>query len=102
MGGIIKMNLDIISERNEKQSIHYYCILSNDHRYDITIAYSGHFFGKAMVTSLQSGRMVLLCSEDISNDYYWAPKLDIQQEDIPEFQDFFWQVLRSDLYLEQY
>ncbi|CAM3432281.1 SAV0927 family protein [Cytobacillus oceanisediminis] len=96
------MNLDIISERNEKQSIHYFCILSNDHRYDLTIAYSGHFFGKAMVTSLQSGRMVLLCSEDIYNDYYWAPKLDIQQEDIPEFQDFFWQVLRSGLYLEQY
>jgi hypothetical protein len=96
------MSLDIISERNEKQSIHYYCILSNDHKYDLIIAYSVNFYGKAMVTSLQSGRMVLLCSDDIHTEHYWAPKLGIEQVDIPEFQGFFGQVLQSQLYHEQY
>jgi hypothetical protein len=96
------MKLDIISERQERQLLHYFCIISNNHRYDLTIGYSEQFFGKAMVTSLQSGNMVLLCQEDTDADHYWAAKLGIQQEDIPELQEFFGLVLQSQSFHEQY
>ncbi|WP_088044218.1 SAV0927 family protein [Bacillus sp. EAC] len=94
--------LDIISETKENQLVHYYCLLTQNNRYDLSIAYSSHFYGKAMVTSIQSGQMVLLCSDDTYADQYWAPKLGIADEDIIEIQNFFSLVLSSKQFREQY
>lgn len=96
------MKLDIISEKREQQLLHYFCIISNSHRYDLTIGYSEQFFGKAMVTSIQSGNMVLLCQEDTYADDVWASRLGIEAEDIPEFQEFFGLVLQTQPFHEQY
>ncbi|HWO96357.1 MAG TPA: SAV0927 family protein [Bacillus sp. (in: firmicutes)] len=96
------MNMHIVSEKREQQPIHYYCLITDHYRYDLMIAYSNHFLGKAMVTSLQNGQMVLLCSEDIETEEYWAPKLGIEQQDVGEFQHFFHLILQSQGYVEQY
>lgn len=96
------MKLDIISEMSEKQLFKYFCLLSNNYRYDLTIGYSEHFFGKAMITTLQSGKMVLLCQEDIKEDYRWANSLGIEKEDIPELIEFFELVLQPSPFQEQY
>jgi Protein of unknown function (DUF3055) len=96
------MTLDILSERKEQQQLHYFCLISNNHRYDLTIGYSEQFFGKAMVTSIQSGKMVLLCQEDTFSDDLWAERLGIEAEDIPEFQEFFSLVLQTRPFQEQY
>ncbi|MEH7502875.1 SAV0927 family protein [Neobacillus drentensis] len=96
------MKLDILAEQKEQQLFHYFCIISNNHRYDLTIGYSEQFFGKAMVTSIQSGKMVLLCQEDSYSDQHWAEKLGIEEEDIPEFQEFFSLVLQTRPFQEQY
>ncbi|WP_285766136.1 SAV0927 family protein [Peribacillus sp. SI8-4] len=96
------MNFDILLENKENQAIHHYCLLSNHHRYDVTIVYTSQFFGKAMVTSLQSGRMILLCAEDIPSEQYWVRTLGIEQEDISESQDFLKLVLQSPFNYEQY
>ncbi len=37
------MKLDIISEMSEKQLLNYYCLMSNNHRYDLTIGYTELF-----------------------------------------------------------
>lgn len=92
----------MISEQSDHQLIKYFCLLSPNHRYDLTIGYSNHFYGKAMVTSIQTGRMVLLCQEDIYSEEYWTKGLGIEQEDIPEFQQFFMSVLQSGVFSEQY
>jgi hypothetical protein len=96
------MKLDILSEQKDHQLLHYFCLLSNNHRYDLTIGYSNHFYGKAMVTSMQTGKMVLLCKEDTYAAHYWADRLGIEEEDIAEFQDFFSLVLQSGSFQEQY
>ena len=96
------MKLDILLEQIEKQPIGYYCIVSNHHRYDIAVAYSQQFFGKAMVTSIQNGRMILLSQEDIEEEQYWAPKLGIEIEDVEDFQSFFHMILQSQMLAEQY
>jgi Protein of unknown function (DUF3055) len=94
--------IDIISETKERQLVHYYCLLTQNNRYDLSIAFSSHFYGKSMVTSIQTGQMVLLCSEDIFADQYWAPKLGIVEEDVSEIQNFFSLVLQSKQFNEQY
>ncbi|PEJ59591.1 MULTISPECIES: SAV0927 family protein [unclassified Bacillus (in: firmicutes)] len=87
--------IDIISESAERQLVHHYCLLTQNNRYDLSIAFSNHFYGKSMVTSLQSSKMALLCLEDIDSEHYWAPKLGIAEEDILEIQNFFSMVLQS-------
>jgi hypothetical protein len=96
------MKLEILAEQKEQQLFHYFCLISNNHRYDLTIGYSEQFFGKAMVTSIQSGKMVLLCQEDTYSDHHWAERLGIEAEDIPEFQEFFSLVLQTRPFQEQY
>jgi hypothetical protein len=96
------MNFEILSEERERQNIHYYCIATHDHRYDLTVIYSAKFLGKAMVISIQSERMVLLCQEDIPNSSYWAPKLDIKPEDIPEIEEFLHFLLDQKILADQY
>ncbi|WP_026568021.1 SAV0927 family protein [Bacillus sp. UNC41MFS5] len=96
------MKLDILAEQKEQQLLHYFCLISHNHRYDLMIGYSEQFFGKAMVTSIQSGNMVLLCQEDTLSDDHWAERLGIEAEDIPEFQEFFSQVLLTRPFHEQY
>jgi len=87
--------IDIISESTERQLVHHYCLLTQNNRYDLSIAFSSHFYGKSMVTSIQSSKMALLCLEDIHSEHYWAPKLGIDDEDISEIQNFFSMVLQS-------
>jgi hypothetical protein len=96
------MTLDILTEQKEQQLLHYFCLISNNHRYDLTIGYSEQFFGKAMVTSIQSGKMVLLCQEDTLASNHWAERLGIETEDISEFQEFFSLVLQTRPFQEQY
>lgn len=96
------MKLDILTEQKERQLLHYFCLISNNHRYDLTIGYSDHFYGKSMVTSMQTGKMVLLCQEDTFHVHHWAEKLGIEEEDIPEFQEFFSLVLQTGHFQEQY
>ncbi|MBO9131146.1 SAV0927 family protein [Bacillus sp. 165] len=96
------MTLDILLEQTEKQITQYYCIVSNNHRYDLVINHSEQFFGKAMVTSIQSGRMVLLCPEDIEEHQYWALKLGIEQDDLHDIKHFFYDVLQPKVLSDQY
>ncbi|MGJ7922297.1 SAV0927 family protein [Neobacillus sp. LXY-4] len=96
------MKLDILSEQKGQQLFHYFCLVSNDHRYDLAIGYSEHFFGKAMVTCIQSGTMILLSQEDTFVDQHWVKRLGIKEEDIPAFQQFFSYVLQTQPFQEQY
>lgn len=96
------MKLEILSEQKERQLLHYFCLISNNHRYDLAIGYSEQFFGKAMVTSFQTGKMVLLCQDDAYEDHQWAGRLGIHQEDIFDFREFFGLVLQTRPFQEQY
>jgi hypothetical protein len=96
------MKLDILFEEKEQQIFQYFCLISNCHRYDLMIACSQHFQGKSMVTSIQTGNMVLLCQEDICNAHLWAKRLGIEEEDITEFQEFFGLFLTPWPFQEQY
>lgn len=96
------MKLDIISEMSEKQLLNYYCLMSPNHRYDLTIGYTELFLGKAMVTSIQTGKMVLLCQEDTYATDHWAERLGIEEEDFSEFQEFLGLILQTRPFQEQY
>lgn len=94
--------VDILLEEKGKHSVHYYCIATEHHRYDFSVIYTNYFFGKAMVVSLQSNNMVLLCSEDIEKQYYWVEKLGINSIDVDECGTFLQTILHQKLFVNQY
>jgi hypothetical protein len=94
--------VDILLEEKGEHSVHYYCIATEHHRYDLSVIYTDRFFGKAMVVSLQSNNMVLLCSEDIENQCYWAEKLGINPIDVDECGTFLQMILHQKLFVNQY
>jgi hypothetical protein len=96
------MVLDYLLEEVENQIVKYYCIATEDYRYDIVVVHSEMFLGKAMFVSIQSGRMVLLSHDDIPDESYWVKKLDIKNVDINVLRDLLYMVLDKNQLLEQF
>lgn len=94
--------VDILLEEKENQTVNHYCIATDDYRYDFSVVYSNHFYGKAMVISIQTGKMVLMCQDDIENDLFWAKKLGISEIDIRSCKSFFQMVLNQRHFANQY
>ncbi|KZN97724.1 MAG: DUF3055 domain-containing protein [Bacillaceae bacterium] len=94
--------MDILLEERENQTIYFYCIASNDYRYDLAVIFSNQFFGKAMVMSLQTERFMLMCKEDIDKEEIWADKLGIHCTDTEQCKDFFRTILTNHHLAEQY
>jgi hypothetical protein len=97
-----KNMVEFLLEEKGTHSVHFYCIATEHHRYDLSVIYTNHFFGKAMVVSMQSNTMVLLSSEDIENELYWAEKLGINPIDIDECRTFLRMILQQKLFVNQY
>ncbi|MBM6602336.1 SAV0927 family protein [Priestia megaterium] len=93
--GILIKTMEILLEEKETPIVYYYCIATNDCRYDFSIIYSNMFCGKAMVISIQTGNMVLLCSDDMEDDELWIEKLGIKMLDIVNCKAFLQLVLQQ-------
>jgi hypothetical protein len=96
------MVLDHLLEEVENQIVRYYCITSEEYRYDIVVIHSEMFFGKAMIISIQNGKMALLSHDDIHDESYWAEKLNIKKVDINGFKNLFYMVLDKNQSPEQF
>ncbi|MDQ6594915.1 DUF3055 family protein [Bacillus salipaludis] len=96
------MLLENLLEETANHLIRYYCLASTNHRYDLVFMHSEMYFGKAMAISIQNGQMVMLNYNDISDEDYWARKLDIKEEDIEEFRNLLSLVLDKNQLLEKF
>lgn len=94
--------VDILLEEKENQTVLHYCVATDTHRYDFSVIYSNYFFGKAMVISMQTEKMVLMCQEDIENDSFWVTKLGINDADISACKSFFQRLLNQQRFANQY
>lgn len=94
--------VEVLLEERETQPIHYYCLAINAHRYDFTIIFSQQFYHKAMVVSIQTGNLVLMCQDDIENVEYWAQRLGVAEVDIEECKSFLRLVLNQKGVIDQY
>jgi hypothetical protein len=61
---------DILYEVAEETKVHHVGFLTNDSRYDFSIIYTTHFYGKTMISCLQSGITVLVDKFDLTNVDY--------------------------------
>ncbi|WP_393959494.1 SAV0927 family protein [Priestia megaterium] len=82
-------------EEKETPIVYYYCIATDDCRYDFSIIYSNMFCGKAMVIFIQTGNMALLCSDDMEDEEIQIEKLGIKIVDIIKCKTFLQLVLQQ-------
>ncbi|KEF36303.1 Protein of unknown function (DUF3055) [Schinkia azotoformans MEV2011] len=94
--------IDILLEEKETYPVHYYCVAGNSNRYDLTVVFSNQFFNKSMVISIQTGKMVLMCQDDIEHESSWAGPLGIHNIDLPEIKTFFGMLLNQRQFSTQY
>jgi hypothetical protein len=87
--------MEILLEKKETAVVYYYCIATDDCRNKFSIIYSNMFCGKAMVISIQTGNMVLLCSDDMEDEKSWIKKLGIKMVDIIKCKAFLQLVLQQ-------
>lgn len=71
-------------------------------RFDFTLTNSDHFFGKTIVTCLQSNRSALLDSDDIENIDYLAKCFKLTHEDAKHLSNFLKVPLTNSTRAEQY
>lgn len=94
---------DHLYDESEKAKVRFVGFVSDTARYDFGIVYTNKFFGKPLVTCLQTGRSTLMCSED-------AYRLDLIQqafninseEEAQQLSDFFQHNLPSVKFESQY
>lgn len=85
--------VETLFDEVEQITSRFVCLATEANRYDFSVHYSQFFFGKSMVTCLQSSRMVLMSAEDVSDDHGWATALQIAPEDVEPLKSFFQSVL---------
>jgi hypothetical protein len=52
---------------SEKAEVHFVGCVTEQARYDFSIIYTKHFFGKPLVICMQTGNSTLLCANDLKN-----------------------------------
>ncbi|MBM7095976.1 MULTISPECIES: DUF3055 domain-containing protein [Alteribacter] len=58
------MKWDRLYDEVEQVNVRFVGVATEYHRYDFAIMYTNMFFGKALVTCMQTGRSTLLCLDD--------------------------------------
>jgi len=62
-------------------------------RFDLALTQSGRFFGKTLVTDLQTGRTAILAADDLDQDRYLEQIYSLSEEEAAELAEFLQPVL---------
>lgn len=89
------MELDILMDEVEQQRARFICFMSENHRYDFWVFYSEKFYGKSIVYSMQSGKLIILCSSDLDDYTIWRGSLGVAEEDANSVYDYLKGILES-------
>jgi len=74
-------NYDFLSDSTEDTSTRYLTFISpNMHRFDLAVTSTNRFYGKKLVTDLQSGTTAILGPDDLEEDGYIAHIFKLEEE----------------------
>lgn len=61
---------EVLYDEQENVKIQFLGFITEDRRYDFGIVFSTLFFGKPIITCLQTGHSALLSAEDLDDELY--------------------------------
>lgn len=88
------MEIDFLSDVTEQTSTRFMTFITyNMHRFDLAITTTSRFYGKKMVTDLQSNVTAIIGPDDLEEEGYLEHVFKISEEAAEELRDFLYQVV---------
>lgn len=85
---------DRLYDETERVNVQFIGITTEKSRYDFGIVYTNLFFGKPLITCMQSGKSLLLSREDLGDNEYLKKMFSVEcEKDLDALSDFFESVL---------
>lgn len=86
---------DFLTDSTETTSTRFVCFIDEDtlHRFDLAITTTDRFYGKKLVTDLQSGRTAILGPDDLEADGYLEQSFKLTNEQAAAFRAFLNEVI---------
>jgi hypothetical protein len=87
-------DLDFLADTTEQTSTRFVCFITPGmRRFDLAITTTQHFYGKKMVTDLQSGRTAIIGPDDLEEEGYLQYAFRLSDEEAEELYKFLLQVV---------
>jgi len=87
-------NFDFLADTTEQTTTRFVCFITPSmKRFDLAITTTKQFYGKKMVTDLQSGKTALIGPDDLEEEGYLQFVYNLTKEEASELHDFLLQVV---------
>jgi hypothetical protein len=88
------MDYDFLSDVTEQTATRFITFITpNLHRFDLAILSTSRFYGKKMVTDLQSNITAIIGPDDLEEEGYLEYVFKLTEEAAEELRDFLYQVV---------
>ncbi|MEF2966907.1 DUF3055 domain-containing protein [Paenibacillus sp. M1] len=86
--------LDFLSDSTESTSTRFVTFIGGSlKRFDLAVTTTNRFYGKKLVTDLQSGRTAILGTDDLEEEGYLESVFNLNEEESGELRTFLIQVV---------
>jgi hypothetical protein len=80
---------DYLYDATEPTSTRFVCFIGPAlHRFDLALTQSNRFYGKTLVTDLQTGRTAILAADDLEQEGYLESHYGLSEEAAAELAEF--------------
>jgi len=87
-------DLDYLYDSSEETTTRFVCFVGESmHRFDLAITNTNRFYGKKLVTDLQSGRTAVIGPDDLEEEGYLEHVYKLTEEEAAELTHFLSQVV---------
>ncbi|UHA72337.1 DUF3055 domain-containing protein [Paenibacillus sp. 481] len=81
--------LDFLSDSTEQTSTRFVTVIGNSmHRFDLAVTTTNRFYGKKLVTDLQSGLTAILGQDDLEEEGYLEHFYKLTEEEAEDLRQF--------------
>lgn len=88
------IDFDFLSDSTEQTSTRFICFIGPSlNRFDLALTTTTHFYGKKLVTDLQSGITAIIGPDDLAKEGYLEHVFKLDEEAAGELNDFLSQVV---------
>lgn len=86
---------DFLFDSTEETTTRYVCFIGEKslHRYDLAITTTDRFYGKKLVTDLQSGKTAIIGPDDLEEEGYLEYTFNLNEEEADELRQFLYLVV---------
>jgi hypothetical protein len=93
-GEFIMSEFDFLYDHAEETKTRFVCFVGDSlHRFDLAVTSTNRFYGKKLVTDLQTGRTAVIGPDDLDEEGYLEHAYKLTEEEANELRSFLTEVI---------